>query len=106
MKQVSLKSERDLTAALACAEAYLRLAEPAVIRIKGVEESTQPHPFSPNFGGINLAATNLAFAIEWYIKAILIVSKIDVPLGRTSDNLGTLYRSDAAAFQGRDREIV
>ena len=98
MKQ--LPHERDLNAALGCAEAYLRLAEPAVIRIKDVEESTQPRPFSPSFGDVVAAATNLAFAIEVYIKAILIVSKIDVPTGREGHNLGKLYQAMPQHFKG------
>jgi len=98
MKQPPVKFDRD--AALACAEAYLRLAEPAVIRIKDVEESTQPHPFSPNFGDMVAAATNLAFAIELYIKVILIASKIDVPVGGDGHNLGKLYAAMPQHFRG------
>ena len=91
MKQLPPNCERDVNAALACAEAYLRLAEPAVIKIKELEESTEPHPFSPSFGDMVAGATNLAFAIELYIKAILIVSEIEVPQGRDGHNLGKLY---------------
>ena len=99
MKQAPPNRERDINATLACAEAYLRLAEPAVIRIKELEEGTQPHVFSPNFGDMVVAATNLAFAIELYIKAILIVSMIDVPLGREGHNLGKLYAAMPQHFK-------
>jgi hypothetical protein len=89
-KEREEKIDRDAVAA--CAEAFLRLAEPVVVRIgKDVEESTQSHPFLPSMGDVVAAATNLAFAIELYIKAILIASEIDVPTGREGHNLGTLY---------------
>lgn len=92
MKQVPPNRDLDRDAIVACAEAFLRLAEPVVIRIgEGVEERTQSHPFLPSMGDVAAAATNLAFAIELYIKAILLVSKIDVPTGREGHNLGTLY---------------
>jgi hypothetical protein len=92
--------ERDLETAIACAEAYLRLAEPAVLRIRDVAESTQPHPFSSNLGDVVAAATNLAFAIELYIKTILLVSKVDVPLGREGHNLGKLHAAMPQHFKG------
>jgi len=91
MKQEPPICGRDRNAALACAEACLRLAEPALIRIKDVEESKEPDSFSPGLADGVAGATNLAFAIELYIKAILIVSNIDVPQGRDGHNLGTLY---------------
>lgn len=89
MNQAS--KERDLNAILACAEAYLRLAEPSVIKIKELPESKQPNQFSFCMGDAVAGATNLAFAIELYIKAILIVSKIEVPQGRDGHNLAKLY---------------
>src|SRR5438445_12435562 len=91
MEPAQPKHDRD--AAVSCAEAFLRLAEPVVIRIgKDVPESTtQSRPFLTSMGDVAAAATNLAFAIELYIKAILIASKIDVPTGREGHNLGTLY---------------
>ena len=48
MEQAQPKHDRD--AAVSCAEAFLRLAEPVVIRIgKDVPESTtQSRPFFPN----------------------------------------------------------
>ena len=92
MKQAPPNPDLDRNAVVACAEAFLRLAEPVVIRIgKDVEECAESHPFLPSMGMLAAAATNLAFAIELYIKAILIASKIDVPTGREGHNLGTLY---------------
>ena len=92
MKQAPPNRDLDREAVVACAEAFLRLAEPVVIRIgEGVEERTQSHPFLPSMGDVAATATNLAFAIELYIKAILIASNIDVLTGREGHNLGTLY---------------
>ncbi len=42
-------------------------------------------------GDVAAAATNLAFAIELYIKGILIASRIEPPAGRDGHNLGKLY---------------
>ncbi len=91
MARAQLKHDRD--AAVSCAEAFLRLAEPVVIRIgKDVPESTtQSRPFLPSMGDVAAAATNLAFAIELYIKGILIASRIEPPAGRDGHNLGKLY---------------
>ena len=91
MEPAQPKHDRD--AAVLCAEAFLRLAEPIVIRIgKDVPESTtQSRPFLPSMGDVAAAATNLAFAIELYIKGILIASKIEPPTGRDGHNLGKLY---------------
>jgi hypothetical protein len=91
MERAQPKHDRD--AAVSCAEAFLRLAEPVVIRIgKDVPESTtQSRPFLPSMGDVAAAATNLAFAIELYIKGILIASRIEPPTGRDGHNLGKLY---------------
>jgi hypothetical protein len=100
MKQTPPNRDVDRDAVVACAEAFLRLAEPVVIRIgKDVEERTQSHPFLPSMGDVAAAATNLAFAIELYIKAILKASKIDLPTGREGHNLGTLYALMPEYFQ-------
>src|ERR1700722_961654 len=93
---------RDRDAALACAEAYLRLAEPAIIKIQEVEESYQARPFSPRVGDMVAAATNLAFAVELYIKTILLISKVEVPLGREGHHLGKLY----AAMPQHFRDVI
>jgi len=99
MEQAQPKHDRD--AAVACAEAFLRLAEPVVIRIgKDVPESTtQSRPFLPSMGDVAAAATNLAFAIELYIKAILIASNIDAPTGRDGHNLGKLHAAMPQHFK-------
>jgi len=99
MKRKPPHQECDLDAAIACAEAYLRLAEPALIRIKDVEESKEPDSFSSSLSDSVAAATNLAFAIELYIKAILIVSKITIPHGKDGHNLGELYKNMPQHFK-------
>jgi HEPN domain-containing protein len=99
MEPAQPKHDRD--AAVLCAEAFLRLAEPVVIRIgKDVPESTtQSRPFLPSMGDVAAAATNLAFAIELYIKGILIASKIEAPTGRDGHNLGKLYAAIPKHFK-------
>ena len=99
MEQAHPKHDRD--AAVAFAEAFLRVAEPVVIRIrKDVPESTtQSRPFLPSMGDVAAAATNLAFAIELYIKAILIASNVDVPTGRDGHNLGKLHAAMPQHFK-------
>jgi hypothetical protein len=61
------------------------------MRIVDIEEGTQPGPTPPAVGDMVVAATNLAFAIELYIKAILVVSQIEVPRGRNGHDLEKLY---------------
>jgi len=102
MERAQPKHDRD--AAVSCAEAFLRLAEPVVIRIgKDVPESTtQSRPFLPSMGDVAAAATNLAFAIELYIKGILIASKIEPPTGRDGHNLGKLY----AALPNHFKDVI
>jgi len=51
-------------------------------------------------GDMVAAATNLAFAIELYIKVILTVSKIAVPIGREGHDLGKLYAAMPQHFRG------
>jgi len=50
-------------------------------------------------GDVVAAATNLAFAIELYIKVILTLSKIPVPLGREGHDLGKLYAAMPEHFR-------
>ena len=84
-------SRNDVNAALACAESFLRLAEPLILRIPEIEESTSSQPFSLGIGDAAAGATNLAFAIELYIKAIL--SRINVSWDRAGHDLVKLYRT-------------
>ena len=68
----------DFRAGLVCAEAFQRLAEPFVSRIaRDVKECPQ-HP-SSDFGDLVACATNLAFALELYIKTLLAQLAVSVP---------------------------
>ena len=88
--------KRDVATALACAEAFLRVAEPLVLGIRRMEESTQAEPLLIGIGDAVAAATNLSFAIELYIKAILFKVEIDVS---PSHDLGKLYAAMPQHFR-------
>ncbi len=81
MGQPPPRPDRDTSAALVCAEAFQRLAEPFLARIaEDVKEGTQPP--SRNFGDLVAVASNLAFAVELYIKTLLAqLPPHDVPRG-------------------------
>ncbi|HXY15457.1 MAG TPA: HEPN domain-containing protein [Terriglobales bacterium] len=83
------KRDRDTSAALACAEAFQRIAEPLLPGIAQDVEGNVQFPHAPrNIGDLVVAAVNLAFAVELYIKALLAEFQINVP--QTHD-LGKLY---------------
>ena len=70
--------ERDFRAGLVCAEAFQRLAEPFIGRIAGeVKEGTQDP--SRELGDVVACAVNLAFALELYIKTLLVQLQLGVP---------------------------
>jgi len=76
------------------------MAESLVIRIgEDIGEGTQPRPFPPSVGDLVVTATNLAFAIELYIKVVLVLSQVDVPRGREGHDLGKLYSSTPQHFK-------
>jgi len=80
---------RDTSAALACAEAFQRVAEPLLPGIGQDVEGNVQFPHAPrNIGDLVVAAANLAFAVELYVKALLAELQINVP--QTHD-LGKLY---------------
>lgn len=81
------RRDRNTSAALVCAEAFQRLAEPFLARIADdVKEGTQPP--SRNVGDLVAVASNLAFAVELYIKTLIAQLQHDVPRGH---DLGKLY---------------
>jgi hypothetical protein len=90
-QQANEHSPSEVLAAVACADAFLRVAEPLLTKIPELPESAQTHSFSPGMGEVAAAATNLGFAMELYIKSILFVSKIEVPQGRDGHDLAKLY---------------
>ncbi len=91
---------RSSSAALACAEAFQRVVEPLLPSIAQDVEGSVGFPAAPrNIGDLVVAAANLAFAVEVYIKALLAELQINVP--QTHD-LGKLY---AAIPQSLRNEI-
>ncbi len=81
------RRHRDTSAALLCAEAFQRIAEPFLPRIAGYREGDTQSP-PPNIGDLVVCAANLAFAVELYIKTLLAEFQINVP---QIHDLGKLY---------------
>ncbi len=81
----------EAQAALVCGEAFQRLAEPYLPLIPTLEEG----PFllmPPELGDVAACATNLAFAVELYLKALLTHLGIGYPkTSRQGHDLGYLY---------------
>ena len=73
--------------ALVCGEAFQRLAEELIPRIGAVEEGSAV-AMSNEMGDVVACATNLAFAVELYLKALL--TQLGLPAPRTHD-LRKLY---------------
>ncbi len=72
------KKERDAQVALVCGEAFQRLAAKFIPRIAAIKE--QPAQAMTNeLGDLVTCATNLGFAIELYIKALLTQLDLSVP---------------------------
>ena len=70
-----------------CGEAFQRLAEKLIFAIWKVEEGS--HRAMPDeMGDLVACATNLVFAVELYLKGLLIELDLDVPMDH---NLGKLY---------------
>jgi hypothetical protein len=90
-QQTNVHSPSEVLAAVACADAFLRVAEPLLAEIPALPESTQTHSFSPGMGEVAAAATNLGFAMELYIKSILFVCNVKLPQGRDGHDLAKLY---------------
>jgi len=84
-----LTKERDAEAALACGEAFQKLAREFIPRISliGVKPAKT---FPYELGDLVACATNLGFAIELYIKALLTHLGLPVP---QVHNLRHLYDS-------------
>ena len=73
--------------ALVCGESFQRLAEGLISAIWTVKEGA--HQVMPDeMGNVVACATNLAFAVELYLKGILVQLGLDVPM---SHNLRVLY---------------
>lgn len=79
--------ERHAQAALVCGEAFQRLAAEFISRIRVIKEGTA-QAMSNELGDLVACATNLGFAIELYLKALLTQLDLLVP---KSHNLRALY---------------
>lgn len=79
--------ERHAEAALVCGEAFQRLAGEFIPRI-GVIKEGAAQGMSNELGDLAACATNLAFALELFLKALLTQLGLSVP---ESHNLRALY---------------
>lgn len=79
--------ERDVQSALTCGKAFQRLAAKFIPRI-GVIKETSAQAMSNELGDLVACATNLGFAIELFLKALL--TQLDLPVPK-SHNLRALY---------------
>jgi len=86
-KRSVAKKERDSQAALVCGEAFQRLAEEFIPRIGAIKEKSS-QDMSNELGDLVACATNLGFAIELYLKALL--TQLDLPVPQVHD-LRALY---------------
>ena len=86
-KTPAAKKIRNSQDALVCGESFQRLAERLIPAIWTVKEGSY-HVMPNEMGDLVACATNLAFAVELYLKGILIQLRLDVPM---SHNLRNLY---------------
>ena len=77
-KRSAAKKEHDSQAAFACGAAFQRSAEEFIPRIGAMKETTA-RTMSSELGDVVACATNLGFAIELYLKALLIHLDLLVP---------------------------
>jgi hypothetical protein len=86
-KRFAATKERDAQAALVCGEAFQRLAAELIPRIGAIKEKSA-QAMSNELGDLVACATNLGFAIELYLKALL--THLDLPVPQVHD-LRALY---------------
>lgn len=86
-KRYAGKKEHDSQAALACGEAFQRLAKEFIPKIGAIKEESS-EVMSNQLADLVACATNLGFAIELYLKALLI--HLDLPVPQEHD-LRILY---------------
>lgn len=94
----SSKTQKQLSsqAALVCGEAFQKVAESIIPRIRSLQEESSQN-FSEELGDLVACAANLGFAIELYLKALL--TQLELPVPQTH-NLRTLF--DAIPQQVRE----
>ena len=88
--------DHDIDLAVACAGSFLALAESIVGSIPAIKEGEQAGVPGPHLGDLAACATNIAFAIELYLKAILHKCKVDP--GR-EHKLGNIYKQLPQCFK-------
>jgi HEPN domain-containing protein len=88
-KRSAAEKERDSQAALVCGEAFQRLAKEFISKIGAIKEKSS-QDMSNELGDLVACATNLGFAIELYLKALL--TQLDLPVPQVHD-LRALYDS-------------
>jgi len=86
-KRSAANRERDSQAALVCGEAFQKLAKEFIPRIGAIKEKSS-QDMSNELGDLVACATNLGFAIELYLKALL--TQLDLPVPQVHD-LRALY---------------
>jgi hypothetical protein len=69
-KRSAARKERSSQAALVCGEAFQRLAHELIPRIGAIEEKPS-QGMSRELADVVACATNIGFAIELYLKALL-----------------------------------
>lgn len=77
-KRSAANKKRSSQAALVCGEAFQRLAEEFISRIGSIKENSSKD-MSNELGDLVACATNIGFAIELYLKALLILMDLKVP---------------------------
>lgn len=80
--------ERDAKLAFVCGEAFQRQAGEIIPRISAIKEGSE-QSLSNELGDVVVCATNLAFALELFIKAILVHLDLEVP---EMHDLSALYK--------------
>jgi hypothetical protein len=86
-KRSVAKKERSSQAALVCGEAFQGLAQEFIPKIGAIKEKSS-QAMSNELGNLVACATNIGFAIELYLKALLTQQNLPVP---HVHDLRTLY---------------
>lgn len=86
-KRFTATKERSAQAALVCGEAFQRLAQEFIPKIGAIKEKSY-YAMSSELGDLVACATNLGFAMELYLKALL--TQLDLPMPQVHD-LRALY---------------
>jgi len=97
-KGFMITKKRDAQAALMCGKAFQKLAAGFIPKIRAIKEESS-RDMSNELSDLVACATNLGFAIELYLKALL--TQLDLPVPQ-EHNLHNLYDSIPQAV----REVI